>query len=152
LFQSTPGVFDHGFRSTPRLCSVLGGGVACARAGNRAAARGHRPDFAMRPPSRLPPLPFLLLLALIPSPPAAAAAAGGTAVWEALRVASTRRRASPAAQEEAAAGVLGRLLPNHARSFRFEIDSKVGSQHSSTVDLLEWNWNVCCCPRVSRSI
>lgn len=104
---------------------------------NQAAARGHRPDFTMRPPSppsRLPLLPFLLLLAFLPSHPAAAAAAGGPAAWESLRAAADRRRASPAAQEAAAAGVLRRLLPVHVSSFRFEIDSKVGSQHSDLLN------------------
>ncbi|KAL6593812.1 hypothetical protein ACP70R_048713 [Stipagrostis hirtigluma subsp. patula] len=71
----------------------------------------------MRPP-RL--LVLLLLLALLPSPPAAA----GPSAWAALRAAAGGRRASPAAQEEAAAGVLRRLLPSHARSFRFQIDFK----------------------------
>ncbi|CAN6289407.1 unnamed protein product [Urochloa humidicola] len=71
-----------------------------------------------------PPLPFLfvLLLALLPSPPAAAAA--GPSAWGALRGAGGSRRASPAEQEQAAAGVLHRLLPSHARSFSFQIDSK----------------------------
>ncbi|CAN6306588.1 unnamed protein product [Urochloa humidicola] len=72
-----------------------------------------------------PPLPLLLLsllLALLPSPPAAAA--GGPSAWGALRGAAGSRRASPAEQEVAAAGVLRRLLPSHARSFNFQIDSK----------------------------
>ncbi|TVU46998.1 hypothetical protein EJB05_06572 [Eragrostis curvula] len=75
-------------------------------------------------PRRLALLPFLLLLALLPSLPSAAAAGGGPAAWEALRVAAPARRASPAEQEAAAVGVLRRLLPNHAHSFRFQIDSK----------------------------
>jgi hypothetical protein len=44
---------------------------------------------------------------------------------EALRAAAGRRAASPATQERAAAGVLRRLLPSHALSFRFQIDPKV---------------------------
>ncbi|RLN17672.1 alpha-N-acetylglucosaminidase isoform X1 [Panicum miliaceum] len=52
----------------------------------------------MGPPRPLPLLLFVLLLALLP--------------------------ASPAEQEAAAAGVLRRLLPSHARSFSFQIDSK----------------------------
>ncbi|KAE8795935.1 alpha-N-acetylglucosaminidase [Hordeum vulgare] len=66
----------------------------------------------MRPPSPLL-LPLLLLLLLLPSPPAVATAAD-------------RRTASPATQEGAAAGVLSRLLPSHALSFRFQIDPKRG--------------------------
>ncbi|CAL4939486.1 unnamed protein product [Urochloa decumbens] len=71
-----------------------------------------------------PPVPllFLLLLAILPSPPAAAA--GGPSAWGALRGAAGSRRASPAEQEVAAAGVLRRLLPSHAHSFSFQIDSK----------------------------
>uniref|UniRef100_I1PBF0 Alpha-N-acetylglucosaminidase n=1 Tax=Oryza glaberrima TaxID=4538 RepID=I1PBF0_ORYGL len=81
----------------------------------------------MRPPT---PLPFLLLLLLLllPSPPAAAA--GGADGWEAIGAAAAgggrRRVASPEEQEAAAAGVLRRLLPSHARSFRFQIVSKGG--------------------------
>ena len=83
----------------------------------------------MRPPllPSLPLLPILLLLALLPSPPAVVAAAGPTS-WEALRAAAGRRAASPVAQEGAAAGVLRRLLPSHALSFRFQIDPKVGAR------------------------
>ncbi|KAG8097408.1 hypothetical protein GUJ93_ZPchr0013g37055 [Zizania palustris] len=69
------------------------------------------------------PLPFLLLLVLLPSPPAASAA---PAAWEAIGGAGRRRVASPAAQEAAAAALLHRLLPSHARSFRFQIESKGG--------------------------
>uniref|UniRef100_A0A0E0G1Q3 Alpha-N-acetylglucosaminidase n=1 Tax=Oryza nivara TaxID=4536 RepID=A0A0E0G1Q3_ORYNI len=84
----------------------------------------------MRPPT---PLPFLLLLLLLlvlllPSPPAAAA--GGADGWEAIGAAAAgggrRRVASPGEQEAAAAGLLRRLLPSHARSFRFQIVSKGG--------------------------
>lgn len=87
---------------------------------------------AMRPPT---PLPFLLLLLLLlvlllPSPPAAAA--GGADGWEAIGAAAAgggrRRVASPGEQEAAAAGLLRRLLPSHARSFRFQIVSKVGAR------------------------
>uniref|UniRef100_A0A0D9VU66 Alpha-N-acetylglucosaminidase C-terminal domain-containing protein n=1 Tax=Leersia perrieri TaxID=77586 RepID=A0A0D9VU66_9ORYZ len=85
----------------------------------------------MRPPPPAP-LPFLLLLLLVllvhlPSPPAEAAA-GPASAWGAISAAAGGRRrvASPAEQEAAAAGVLGRLLPSHARSFRFQIDSKGG--------------------------
>ncbi|RCV44741.1 hypothetical protein SETIT_9G399100v2 [Setaria italica] len=78
----------------------------------------------MGPPPPLPLLLFVLLLAILPSPPAAAAAAGGPSAWGALRGAAGSRRASPAEQERAAAGVLLRLLPSHARSFNFQIDSK----------------------------
>ncbi|KAF8728724.1 hypothetical protein HU200_018000 [Digitaria exilis] len=74
-------------------------------------------------PPRPPLLLLVLLLALLPSPPAAAAA-GGPSAWEALRGAAGSRRALPAEQEGAAAGVLRRLLPSHARSFSFQIDSK----------------------------
>ncbi|KAM0840156.1 hypothetical protein ACQ4PT_059795 [Festuca glaucescens] len=75
---------------------------------------------------RPPPLPYLLLLLVfLPSPPAVAAAAG-PASWEALRAAAGRRAASPVTQEGAAAGILRRLLPSHARSFRFQIDHKGG--------------------------
>ncbi|CAN6319943.1 unnamed protein product [Urochloa humidicola] len=77
----------------------------------------------MGTPPPLPLLLFLLLLAILQSPPAAAAAAGPSA-WGALRGAAGSRRASPAEQEVAAAGVLHRLLPSHARSFSFQIDSK----------------------------
>ncbi|CAN6300862.1 unnamed protein product [Urochloa humidicola] len=76
----------------------------------------------MGTPPPLPLLLFSLLLALLPSPPAAAA--GGPSAWGALRGAAGSRRASPAEQEVAAAGVLRRLLPSHARSFSFQIDSK----------------------------
>jgi len=81
----------------------------------------------MRPPALpyLPLLPFLLLLALLPSPPAVVAAAGPTS-WNALHAAAGRRAASPVAQEGAAAGVLRRLLPSHALSFRFKIDPQGG--------------------------
>ncbi|XP_040246860.1 alpha-N-acetylglucosaminidase isoform X1 [Aegilops tauschii subsp. strangulata] len=79
----------------------------------------------MRPPPSPPLLPLLLLLVLLPSPPAVAAAAGPTSL-EALRAAAGRRGASPATQERAAAGVLRRLLPSHALSFRFQIDPKGG--------------------------
>uniref|UniRef100_A0A0E0D0R9 Alpha-N-acetylglucosaminidase n=1 Tax=Oryza meridionalis TaxID=40149 RepID=A0A0E0D0R9_9ORYZ len=83
----------------------------------------------MRPPTPLPFLPLLLLLLLLPSPPAAAA--GGADGWEAIGAAAAagggrRRVASPEGQEAAAAGVLRRLLPSHARSFRFQIVSKGG--------------------------
>ena len=78
----------------------------------------------MRPLPSLPLLPLLLLLALLPSPPVVAAAVG-PASWEALRAAAGRRAASPVAQEAAAAGVLRRLLPSHALSFRFQIAPKV---------------------------
>ncbi|CAN6295052.1 unnamed protein product [Urochloa humidicola] len=77
----------------------------------------------MGTPPPLPLLLFLLLLAILQSPPAAAAAAGPSA-WGALLGAAGSRRASPAEQEVAAAGVLHRLLPSHARSFSFQIDSK----------------------------
>ncbi|KAL6902116.1 hypothetical protein ACP4OV_004992 [Aristida adscensionis] len=77
----------------------------------------------MGPPPR-PLLPFLLLLALLPPPPAGASAARPAAL-EALRAATgAARGAPPAAQEAAAAGMLRRLLPSHARSFRFQIDSE----------------------------
>ncbi|KAL5210139.1 hypothetical protein ABZP36_005762 [Zizania latifolia] len=69
------------------------------------------------------PLPFLLLLVLLPSPPVASAA---PAAWEATSGAGRRRVASPAAQEAATAALLHRLLPSHARSFRFQIESKGG--------------------------
>ncbi|XP_066379796.1 alpha-N-acetylglucosaminidase-like isoform X1 [Miscanthus floridulus] len=77
------------------------------------------------PPRRLPLAPFLLLLTLL-SPPRAAAAAGGPSAWVALRGAAGSRKASPAEQEAAAAGLLRRLLPSHAGSFSFRIDSKGG--------------------------
>ncbi|KAJ1297075.1 hypothetical protein BS78_01G350300 [Paspalum vaginatum] len=76
----------------------------------------------MTPSRRLPLAPFLLLLALLGPP--RAAAAGGPSAWAALRGAAGSRRASPAEQERAAAGVLARLVPSHARSFSFQIDSK----------------------------
>ena len=101
---------------------------ASARASNPGGVR--RPEFAMGPPLPLPLLLLVLLLALLPSPPAAAAA-GGLSAWGALRGAAGSRRASPAEQEAAAAGVLRRLLPSHARSFSFQIDSKVGGSGCS---------------------
>ncbi|XP_015690916.2 alpha-N-acetylglucosaminidase [Oryza brachyantha] len=78
----------------------------------------------MRPPTPLPLLLVLLLAALLPVP----AVKAGPAAWEAIAAArgGRRRVASPAEQEAAAAGVLRRLLPSHARSFRFQIDSKGG--------------------------
>jgi hypothetical protein len=98
----------------------------CKEPGRSTASAKPPARFAMRPP----PLPsLLLLLVLLPSPPAVEAAAGPASSWAALRAAAGRRAASPVAQEGAAAGVLRRLLPSHALSFRFQIDPKVGARN-----------------------
>uniref|UniRef100_A0A0E0NV94 Alpha-N-acetylglucosaminidase n=1 Tax=Oryza rufipogon TaxID=4529 RepID=A0A0E0NV94_ORYRU len=84
----------------------------------------------MRPPTPLPFLLLLLLLLVLLLPSPSAAAAGGADGWEAIGAAAAgggrRRVASPGEQEAAAAGLLRRLLPSHARSFRFQIVSKGG--------------------------